>query len=317
MSRSKSTVHGILCVDKPVGPTSHDVVAQIRRQLGTRRVGHAGTLDPLASGLLVILVGEATKLGPFLTGQDKRYEATIQFGKSTTTLDAEGETTRAEPAPDWLRSELRAASSGVLGASAPRLQSALADELARTEQVPPAFSAIKVQGRRSHALARRGEAAPLAPRSVRVASLAVKHTDPHAVEPCLTVDLTVAKGYYVRALARDVSASLGVPGHLSALRRLASGSLSVAEALEPSKTRTEALMSLEQATAKVLPISALTERGSYRASVGQALTPDDFVTAPEGPGAAGWVDANGQLVAIGKPSDHGTFTVERGFVPRS
>jgi len=310
---SRNAVHGVLCVDKPVGPTSHDVVSQVRRRLGTRRVGHAGTLDPLASGLLVILVGEATKLGPFLTGQDKRYEAELRFGRSTTTLDAEGDTTREQATPEWLRDELRAIVRPDGRDSTPRLDHALDHERARVEQVPPMFSAIKIGGRRSHALARQGEIVELPPRPARVVSLDVVTALPEEEQPTLTVELHVAKGYYVRSFARDLGECLELPSHLSALRRTQSGRLTVSEALAPSEVTSEGLMSLEQAIATVLPMAELTERGAYRASVGQALDQDDFDSPPESDGAVGWVHSTGHLVAIGKRGDNGTFAVERGF----
>ncbi|HTN87108.1 MAG TPA: tRNA pseudouridine(55) synthase TruB, partial [Sorangium sp.] len=156
---------GVLVIDKPRGPTSHDVVARLRRALGVKRIGHAGTLDPMASGVLVVLVGEATKLAPYLTAQDKRYTARVALGVGTDTLDADGDVTAAAPLPAWLDAELAAlaAASGppgdaALAALAPRIAAALDAERARRAQTPPAYSAIKVAGQRSYALARAGQA---------------------------------------------------------------------------------------------------------------------------------------------------------------
>ena len=147
MSGLEVPAEGVLVVDKPGGMTSHDVVARVRRLLGTRRVGHAGTLDPMATGVLVVLVGEATKLGPYLTADDKGYVADVAFGRATDTLDAEGTTTTSADVPPWLCDEIASRES-------PRLAAALAEELGRGSQVPPVFSAIHVDGRRSHDRAR-------------------------------------------------------------------------------------------------------------------------------------------------------------------
>ncbi|WP_437738514.1 tRNA pseudouridine synthase B [Sorangium sp. So ce1335] len=177
-SSGRARPEGVLVVDKPRGPTSHDVVARLRRALGVKRIGHAGTLDPMASGVLVVLVGEATKLAPYLTAQDKRYTARVVLGVGTDTLDADGEVTATQPLPAWLDEELGAlAAAGVpaggeaLAAVAPRIAAALDAERARRAQTPPAYSAIKVAGQRSYALARAGQAVDLSARPVEVRSL--------------------------------------------------------------------------------------------------------------------------------------------------
>ncbi|MEZ4308272.1 MAG: hypothetical protein R3F14_09535 [Polyangiaceae bacterium] len=146
---------GVLIADKPRGPTSHDVVAHVRRALRERRVGHAGTLDPMATGVLVVLVGEATKLSPYLTAADKRYVARISFGAATTTLDAEGEVTSQAPVPEELLAELRALGEAALATDG-RIAAALDEETARAWQVPPAYSAIQIDGGR--AMTSRGRA---------------------------------------------------------------------------------------------------------------------------------------------------------------
>ncbi|WP_437963036.1 tRNA pseudouridine(55) synthase TruB [Sorangium sp. So ce260] len=309
---------GVLVIDKPRGPTSHDVVARLRRALGVKRIGHAGTLDPMASGVLVVLVGEATKLAPYLTAQDKRYTARVVLGVGTDTLDADGEITAAQPLPAWLDEELGAlaGSGGPLGAealsrAAPRVAAALDAERARREQTPPAYSAVKVAGQRSYALARAGQAVDLAARAVEVRSLAVAGASrgggpgapsEGAAPATLDLELEVSKGYYVRSLARDLGAHLGVPAHLSALRRTASGAFTVAQAVRldaGAEALRASLRPLADAAASSLPVAHLTEGGTRRARLGQSLTESDFSTAPAHPGAAVWLDPDGHVVALG------------------
>src|SRR5690606_27846030 len=180
--RMGETVHGVLVVDKPGGMTSHDVVARARRLFGTRAVGHAGTLDPMATGVLVLLFGEACKLSAYLTGQDKTYSAGVRFGSATDSLDADGRVTEERTLPaGWLARET--------------LDRALAVERARTLQVPPAVSAISEGGRRAYQRVRAGETVELAPRPVRVARLELLEWSDAGVD----VELEVSKGYYVRA----------------------------------------------------------------------------------------------------------------------
>lgn len=201
---------GVLLIDKPLGPTSHDVVGWVRWALRERAVGHCGTLDPAAGGLLVACVGPATKLVEYLTALDKTYRATIVLGRATTTADAEGETLleqHVEPA--------------LVDAVAP----ALADMVAALELPPPAYSAIKLEGRRAHELARAGEAVAMPLRTMLVHGI-----DLHGVvarEGRIEVDASfeVGKGTYVRSLAEELGRRLGVPAHLGGLRRLACGRL--------------------------------------------------------------------------------------------
>jgi tRNA pseudouridine55 synthase len=157
---------GVLVVDKPRGPTSHEVVVRVRRALGVREVGHAGTLDPMATGVLVVAVGEATKLVPWLTAQDKTYEATIALGVETDTLDADGGEVRRVPAGDELRAALASSPSRL--ALAPILCAALSAERSRVSQVPPTFSALRQGGERAYTRARRGDHTALPPRQVNV-----------------------------------------------------------------------------------------------------------------------------------------------------
>jgi tRNA pseudouridine55 synthase len=292
-------VHGVLVVDKPVGPTSHDLVAGARRLFGTRKVGHAGTLDPMASGVLVLLFGEATKLSPFLSGHDKRYSATVVFGRATDTLDALGATTEEREPP---RLELGA------------LSRALEQELGRSEQVPPLFSAISIGGRRAHRIGRSGDSVELPPRPVAVRKLGIIARD----ERSLSVELEVTKGYYVRAFARDLGARLGVPAHLGALRRLSSGPFSLDEAAPWPALEPPALLPLAAAALRALPSGELTAEGEARARFGKALTLADFARPPpEGPGTTAWIGPGGELIALGAERAPGVHAVVRGFVSLS
>jgi tRNA pseudouridine55 synthase len=207
---------GLVVVDKPAGWTSHDVVARIRRLAGTRRVGHAGTLDPMATGVLVVGVDRATRLLTYLVGADKDYSATIRLGVATTTDDAEGET-------------LAVADAGAV--TPPAVMAGAAALTGPIEQVPSSVSAIKVEGRRAYARVRAGETVELAARPVTVHRFDVLTTRPveHDGTAVLDVDVAVtcSSGTYVRALARDLGAALGVGGHLTALRRTRVGGYGV------------------------------------------------------------------------------------------
>jgi tRNA pseudouridine55 synthase len=210
---------GLLVVDKPAGWTSHDVVGRARRLCGTRKVGHAGTLDPMATGVLVLGIGRATRLLTFLVGCDKDYTATIRLGQTTITDDAEGEVT-ATVAAD--------------GVTAERLDAAVRELTGDLQQVPSSVSAIKVNGERSYHRVRAGEDVHLPPRPVTVSRfevLAARAGDVAGI-PVLDVDVevTVSSGTYVRALARDLGAALGVGGHLTALRRTRVGAFTLDQA---------------------------------------------------------------------------------------
>ena len=208
---------GLLLVDKPAGYTSHDVVATVRRLARTRRVGHAGTLDPMATGVLVLGIGRATKLLTFLVGCDKGYAATIRLGVATVTDDAEGEVSAVRSVPEGVADRVPAAVAALTGA---------------ITQVPSSVSAIKVDGRRSYDRARAGESVELAARPVRVEAFEVTGVRRAAATTDLDVRVAVSSGTYVRALARDLGAALGVGGHLTALRRTRVGPFAVAEATD-------------------------------------------------------------------------------------
>lgn len=287
---------GVLIVDKPSGPTSHDVVAEARRRYRTRQVGHAGTLDPMASGVLLLLLGEATKLSSHLSANDKSYRTRIRFGRATDSLDAQGRTTaEVTLAPEWL--------------DATRLRAALERERERRLQHPPAVSAIHVAGQRAHERVRRGEAVALEPRSVSVRDLTLIATGDEHVD----VELTVSKGYYVRAFARDLGDALGVPAHVVELRRLSSGVFSLADATAwPPAAEPPAPIALAEAARRALPTATLTDEGTTRARTGKRLTAEHFVSAPEDDAVWAWLDPAGALVALGARADE-TFRVVRGF----
>lgn len=323
---------GVLVVDKPSGPTSHDVVNRVRRTLGVREVGHAGTLDPMASGVLVVMVGSCTKLSRFVTLHDKVYEATVKFGMATDTLDAMGQCTQQSPVPLWLVHELERASevlrceqstSGTSGAVskldpqiAPRITNALQVETHRIEQVPPAHSAIKHRGEALYKLARRGEAVEVSPRVVQVMGMDVVGARPERCE--MVVRLHVSKGYYVRSMARDVAQSLGVPAHLSALRRLQSASWDLDGAVKmdaAASVMCAAIVPLEQVAMRELDVVQLTEPGALRALQGKALSDLDFFT-PVPAKVTAWFGPCGRLIAVGDRSKDRP-TVIRAFLHAS
>jgi tRNA pseudouridine55 synthase len=211
-----TTPEGLLLVDKPAGWTSHDVVARVRRVCGTRRVGHAGTLDPMATGVLVLGVGRATKLLTFFVGCDKTYAATVRLGQATVTDDAEGDVVD------------RTDASGVTASALADAVRALTGPI---EQVPSSVSAIKVDGRRSYARVRAGEDVALAARPVTVHRFEVLAVRPQGEVVDVDIEVEVSSGTYVRALARDLGAALGVGGHLTALRRTRVGRFGLADAI--------------------------------------------------------------------------------------
>lgn len=294
-----------MTLDKPEGPTSFDVVAQVRRAYGTKAVGHAGTLDPLATGVLVVMLGEATKLSEYLTAQDKTYVAEISFGRSTDTLDTTGATL-----------ERRDIDASCISQDA--LNRAVEAERAREWQVPPEYSAIKVAGQPAYARARRGEALELAPRAVRVNELTVLHL----ADTTLRLRLRVSKGYYVRSLVRDLCAHLTVPGCMSALRRTASGHFDIDDCIPwPIADGGElpVPMSVSHAAQRALPSGVLTSEGVVRARQGKRLSPCHFSEVPNVRVSA-WLDAEAKLVALGErvesPSEgESLFRVVRGFLP--
>jgi tRNA pseudouridine55 synthase len=213
----------VLLLDKPAGPTSHDLVSAVRRALGTKRVGHAGTLDPAATGLLVVLVGRATRLARFVMMLTKRYTGTVRFGWETTSDDAAGAITERD---DSWRTRTRA-----------DVEAALERVQRQDVQLPPAVSAKQVDGQRAYRLARRGEAVVLAPVPVAIHELRLSTF--HPATGVVEVEVVCGSGTYVRAIARDLGRSLGTRAHLAALRRTVIGPWDVREALPPDDTLRE------------------------------------------------------------------------------
>lgn len=254
------TEAGIVVVDKPAGMTSHDVVGRCRRVFGTRKVGHAGTLDPMATGVLVVGVERATKILGLLTATDKAYSATIRLGQTTSTEDAEGEVLQTVPA------------DGVTDAEIERAVAALRGEI---DQMPSAVSAIKVGGQRAYKLAREGQAVELASRRVRIDRfdiVAVRHRD---VLVDVEVEVECSSGTYIRALARDVGAALGVGGHLTALRRTRVGGFGLDEArtLDELADAPRLNYSLDEACVRAFPRRDLTSEDAQSTSHGRTLEP--------------------------------------------
>lgn len=214
----KSRVSGVLVVDKPVGLTSHDVVQIIRKGTGIRRAGHTGTLDPRASGVLVVLVGPAVRLSEYVSASDKRYQATIRLGSSTDTYDAEGIVT---------------SSASEVNVTEDEFQDLLEEFIGEIEQTPPPFSAVKVNGEKAYEKARAGEEVELVPRKINVYSLELLEWAP----PEVVVDVFCSSGTYVRSLAHDLGLRLGVGAHLVGLRRTKSGQFTLRDAVSLRRLR--------------------------------------------------------------------------------
>jgi tRNA pseudouridine55 synthase len=295
-----NTPSGLIVVDKPGGLTSHDVVARIRRLAGTRRVGHAGTLDPMATGVLVVGVEKATRLLGHLTLTDKEYLATIRLGQATDTGDAEGTVTPGRPGGHLTVAQVEAAAAALTG---------------EIQQVPPAVSAIKVAGRRAYQLAREGAPPVLRPRPVTVWSFTVQAVRPvpdaaPAGTPGLApgagpghlldvdVEVRCSSGTYVRALARDMGDALGVGGHLTRLRRTRVGpyGLSAAHSLDELAERLT-ILPLAEAAAAAFPVRELTADQARSLSHGGRLP---GLAAQAGPEAgAGSSPQTGPVAAFG------------------
>lgn len=246
-----SAPNGILVVDKPTGWTSHDVVARVRRLAGTRKVGHAGTLDPMATGVLVLGLGPSTRLLTYIVGADKEYLATIRLGASTTTDDAEGESLGWAP------------TDRVRAITPQRLADAVTHFIGEIDQVPSSVSAIKVNGRRAYARVRAGESVELKPRRVTVSEFEVTGVREAPVDGGVALDVDVrvvcSSGTYVRALARDLGVALLTGGHLTALRRTRVGPFTVTDA--PALGDLDAappLISPAHAAAQLFPVVELT-----------------------------------------------------------
>jgi tRNA pseudouridine55 synthase len=249
-------------------------VAVVRRQLGTRAVGHAGTLDPFATGLLVVLVGRATRLARFVESESKRYDATIRFGTATDTDDGTGTVVAQHDTVEW--------------PSDARIDDALGEMIGPQEQRPPAYSAKHVEGRRSHQLARAGVAVELPAVPVMVHALARRGWQP----PDLRVEAVVGKGTYVRAIARDLGERLGIPAHCAALRRTAIGPFDVQQAMAPTAVQRESLLS-PAAMVTHLPHQLLDEAAVYEVGFGRQVA-----RTLDADGPVALLAGDGRLVAV-------------------
>ncbi|MGI8720850.1 MAG: tRNA pseudouridine(55) synthase TruB [Geodermatophilaceae bacterium] len=281
---------GLTIVDKPQGLTSHDVVARMRRLAGTRKVGHAGTLDPMATGVLVIGLGRATRLLGYISGRDKAYAATIRLGVRTVTDDAEGEVTETSSTVNVGEDAIRAGLAALTG---------------DIQQVPSSVSAIKVDGRRAYSRVRAGEEVVLAARPVTVSALdllAVRRPTPDLIDLDVAVECTT--GTYVRALARDLGDGLAVGGHLTALRRTRVGGFSI----EQARTLEElaaAPVTHDLAAAVHRSLAGL----SVDTETARALRHGQRVAALGLPGIYGVFDPDGTAVALVEDLDGQTRTV--------
>ena len=276
------TASGLVVVDKPGGMTSHDVVSRVRRLAGTRKVGHAGTLDPMATGVLVLGVERATRLLGHLMLTEKAYDATMRLGVATTTDDAEGELTAAV---------------ATAGLDEPTVRAAAATFVGELQQVPSAVSAIKVDGRRAYARVRAGEEVELAPRSVTVHELVVRDVRLGADVVDLDLAVRCSSGTYIRAIARDLGAALGVGGHLTALRRTAVGpyDLGLARTLD-QLAEDFAVLPIAAAARTGFDSADLTEEQATDVRFGRTLDLDL-------PALTALFDPAGELLALYEPRD--------------
>jgi tRNA pseudouridine55 synthase len=277
MGTLTTDVAGLLLVDKPAGITSHDVVSIVRRSVHTPRVGHAGTLDPFATGLLVVLVGRGTRLLPFIDGEPKVYEATIALGTETETDDATGATTREAPLP-----------------TAHAIDEGIARLTGEIDQIPPAYSAKKVGGTRAYAAARRGKQLDLAPARVVIHRWEVLTRD----DATLSARITCGGGTYIRALARDLGRLAGSAAHLATLRRIKSGVFDVADAATVDDIRVGAISLRPLRDA----IPSLATRELTDAELARVLHGNPVIDERATLGRLALIDDHGELVAIAERS---------------
>ena len=300
-TEARAVLNGVLVVDKPPGPTSHDIVADARRALGTRRVGHTGTLDPLATGVLPLVIGQATRLAQFLSGASKGYDAIVRLGVATDTYDAGGEP--LGPA---------AANETIAAISDAAIAEAVARFSGRFDQTPPPYSAKKIGGVPAYALARRRVEVQAKPVPVAVHALQV--TGRQGPRVALRVEATA--GFYVRSLAHDIGRILGCGAHLESLRRYRSGPFTLEQAVTIDALRAGGTTALArfvplEGLLPELPAFELSEAGTRRASHGNALGPSDGrpragAIAPEG-ALSRLFSADGRLVALARTTPGGAL----------
>lgn len=282
---------GLLCIDKPAGPTSFGVMRQVQRGVDARRAGHGGTLDPAATGVLLVLVGEGTKLSPWVMRWDKTYRARVRFGVATDTFDAEGTVVAEQVVPQGLLTR-------------ERLLSVLAGFVGDQLQTPPAYSALKVDGRTLMSRARAGEVVEPVPRTVHCRAAELLGID----GPDVDVRLDVGKGFYVRSFARDLGLALGLPAHLAALCRERVGPFHVARATTPDAVGPGDVIPLAEAVPDV-PVRHLDAADALAIVQGKRIAaasadPELMVTDP-----------TGRPLAMVRRTDENTLVIVRGFAP--
>jgi len=278
------SISGVLLIDKPAGLTSHDVVGRVRKALGMRRVGHAGTLDPMATGVLVIGVGPATRLLGIVGGHDKEYEATIRLGAATTTDDREGDVVSTADVSTLAEIDEKL------------IVESIARFLGTIQQRPSAVSAVKIDGKRAYDRVRSGEDVELPERTVTIRAcevLGVRRSTKH-----IDVDVRVecSAGTYIRALARDLGTALGVGGHLTELRRTRSGAVRVTDCIDLDNADEEQLMGPGTFARQELPATDINEADTVRARHGQVLS----LSLPQAPAVA-LIGPGEDLVAVVEP----------------
>lgn len=302
--RKGRPVTGIIVLDKPVGPSSNQALQRVRHLFGAAKAGHTGNLDPLASGVLPICLGEATKLSQYLLDSDKAYQAKFCFGTRTTTGDSEGAVVVESDASELTENALCEALTAFVG---------------DIEQVPPMYSALKVDGQPLYKLAREGKEIERKRRSVSIRSIDLQHFQP-GVRAEATVDVLCSKGTYIRTLSEDVAASLGFPGHMSSLRRTATGPFSLAQAISldalAQVAEAEGTAALDQflldpeLAVDHLPRVEVTDSAAFYLKQGQAVV---VRNAPLN-GMVRVVEAGGPFLGIGEMLDDGRVAPKRLFV---
>jgi tRNA pseudouridine55 synthase len=298
-------MNGVLVVDKPAGPTSHDVVARTRRALGTSHIGHTGTLDPFATGVLPLVIGRATRLAQFLTSDEKEYEAGVRFGRSTPTYDADD---RFSPDTGDCRGSLRQPVPPPDGVDAAGIQALLSDFTGGYLQMPPPFSAKKISGVPAYKLARRNQPVQIRPVPVSVRELTLESYS----DGLARLRLVCSAGFYVRTLAHELGQRLGCGAHLESLRRTRAGSFGLDRAvpldvIERLGTAAAVHLIPMGSLLPCLPPVVVNERGARRAAHGNALTPADLSSPPESTagGRLRILDEDGTLLGIAEPTDGG------------
>lgn len=295
MAKRQEKVHGILLLDKPPGMTSNQVLQAVKRLLRVKKAGHTGSLDPLATGLLPICIGEATKISPFLLLGDKRYNVWFRLGKATDTGDADGKVIEEKPVPPLTQQEIEETLGRFLG---------------EIEQIPPMFSAVKKGGQRLYELARQGIEVEREPRRVKIYELKLIGREPDRIR----LDIRCSKGTFIRTLAEDIAKALGTVGHVEELRRTEVGCFSAEEAISLDKLRE---MPLEERRKKLLPVdSAIAEWPEVRLSSellfyitrGQPIMIPKLA-AHEGP--IRLYDESGRFIGVGEVLDDGRVAPRR------